>query len=86
MHLTVRMAWHDNNWNSLICEDPATNAYCVETHSLLELKPYVLPFKTVTASTLKNQYKKEKKLKLPQLEEIDFQQICYLAWDDPGTH
>ncbi len=53
---------------------------------LEQLKPYVIPFKTVTASTLKSLFKKEKKLKLPKLEEIDFQQICYLAWDDPGTH
>lgn len=53
---------------------------------LEQLKSYVLPFKAVTTSTLKNLFKKEKKLKLPKLEEIDFQQICYLAWDDPGTH
>ncbi len=53
---------------------------------LERLKPYVIPFKAVTASTLKSLFKKEKKLKLPKLEEMDFQQICYLAWDDPGTH
>lgn len=35
MHLTVRMAWHDNNWNGRICENPAKNTYCVGTHSLL---------------------------------------------------
>ena len=51
-----------------------------------QLKPYVIPFKAVTASTLKSLFKKEKKLKLPKLEEMDFQEICYLAWDDPGTH
>ncbi|MFJ8103073.1 FusB/FusC family EF-G-binding protein [Lysinibacillus sp. NPDC096212] len=50
------------------------------------LKPYVIPFKAVTANTLKSLFKKEKKLKLPKLEEMDFQEICYLAWDDPGTH
>ncbi|MEK3726774.1 FusB/FusC family EF-G-binding protein [Lysinibacillus sp. FSL W8-0953] len=53
---------------------------------LEQLKPYVIPFKPVTASTLKTLFKKEKKLKLPNLEALDFQQICYLAWDDPGTH
>ncbi|MFJ6210288.1 FusB/FusC family EF-G-binding protein [Lysinibacillus sp. NPDC092081] len=53
---------------------------------LEQLKPYVIPFKVVTASTLKSLFKKEKKLKLPKLEEMDFQEICYLAWDDPGTH
>ena len=35
MHLTVRMAWHDNNWNGKICADPEQNFYCVGTHSLL---------------------------------------------------
>lgn len=53
---------------------------------LAQLIPYVIPFKAVTASTLKNLFKKEKKLKLPKLEDMDFQHICYLAWDDPGTH
>jgi len=35
MHLTVRMAWHDNNWNGKICKNPQANTYCVGTHSLL---------------------------------------------------
>lgn len=34
-HLTVRMAWHDNNWNGSICADPEGNVYCVGEHSLL---------------------------------------------------
>ena len=53
---------------------------------LAQIKPYVIPFKPLTVSTLKSLFKKEKKLKLPKLEELDFSQICYLAWDDPGTH
>ncbi|MCT1902363.1 FusB/FusC family EF-G-binding protein [Oceanobacillus sojae] len=51
---------------------------------LEKLKPYIIPFKAVEASKLKSLFKKEKKLKLPNLEETDFQQISYLAWDDPG--
>ena len=35
MHLTVRMAWHDSNWNGRICNKPDENTYCVGTHSLL---------------------------------------------------
>ena len=35
MHLTVRMAWHDNNWNGCVCGNPEENSYCVGTHSLL---------------------------------------------------
>lgn len=53
---------------------------------LESLKPFVIPFKSLTASTIKSLFKKEKKLKLPALEQLDFQHICYLAWDDLGTH
>lgn len=35
MHLTVRMAWHDNNWNGKVCCDPENNNYCVGARSLL---------------------------------------------------
>jgi hypothetical protein len=34
-HITVRMAWHDNNWNGRVCRRPEDNVYCVGTHSLL---------------------------------------------------
>lgn len=34
-HLTVRMAWHDNNWDGFICADPEKNDYCVGEYSLL---------------------------------------------------
>ncbi|MEK4302892.1 MULTISPECIES: FusB/FusC family EF-G-binding protein [Oceanobacillus] len=51
---------------------------------LEQLASYIIPFKAVEASKLKSLFKKEKKLKLPTLEEMDFQHISYLAWDDPG--
>ncbi len=35
MHLTVRMAWHDNGWNGKVCCDPVNNTYCTGVHSLL---------------------------------------------------
>lgn len=35
MHLTVRMAWHDNNWDGKVCQNPAANTYCTGAHSLL---------------------------------------------------
>lgn len=53
---------------------------------LESLKPYVIPFREVTVSNLKSLFKKEKKLKLPNLESKDFQHVCYLAWDDVSTH
>jgi exodeoxyribonuclease V alpha subunit len=35
MHVTIRMAWHDNAWDGSICQNPEANSYCVGTHSLL---------------------------------------------------
>jgi len=35
MHLTIRMAWHDNNWNGKVCSNPEGNSYCTGAHSLL---------------------------------------------------
>lgn len=29
------MAWHDNNWDGKICQDPKQNVYCVGNNSLL---------------------------------------------------
>lgn len=37
-HLCLRMAWHDNRWNGLICLNPAANNYCVGEHSLLSAR------------------------------------------------
>lgn len=34
-HITVRMAWHDNNWNGRICLAPEKNDYCIGEYSLL---------------------------------------------------
>jgi exodeoxyribonuclease V alpha subunit len=34
-HLTIRMAWHDNNWNGKVCLNPEGNTYCIGAHSLL---------------------------------------------------
>ncbi len=28
MHLTVRMAWNDNNWDGRVCQKPVVNTYC----------------------------------------------------------
>src|SRR5262249_3794529 len=35
MHLTARVAWHDNNWDGHVCQKPGDNTYCVVAHSLL---------------------------------------------------
>lgn len=28
-HLTIRVAWHDNQWNGTICRAPSENSFCV---------------------------------------------------------
>ena len=53
---------------------------------LLQLKPYVIPFKEVTEQTLKKIFPKAKKLKLPTMENIDLKEISYLSWDDKGSN
>jgi exodeoxyribonuclease V alpha subunit len=34
-HLSIRMAWHLNGWNGMVCSRPDANAYCVGERSLL---------------------------------------------------
>lgn len=50
------------------------------------LKAYTIPFKAVSEKGLQKLFRKDKKLKLPHLESIDWQSISYLSWRDPGTH
>ena len=33
IHISARLAWHQDGWNGRICEDPAANVYCVGRHS-----------------------------------------------------
>src|SRR5689334_14844844 len=28
LHVSARLAWHDNGWNGHICDDPSKNVYC----------------------------------------------------------
>ena len=34
-HFTLRVAWHDNQWNGTVCNDPVNNVFCNGYHSLL---------------------------------------------------
>lgn len=34
-HFTLRLAWHDTEWNGHVCRDPLKNRYCSGYHSLL---------------------------------------------------
>lgn len=29
MHLTMRVAWHDNKWNGTVCSAPKSNSFCI---------------------------------------------------------
>lgn len=33
MHVTARIAWHNDGWNGHICREPQQNTYCVGSHS-----------------------------------------------------
>lgn len=50
------------------------------------LKAYTVPFKAISETGLQKLFRKDKKLKLPKLEKMDWQSISYLSWIDTGTH
>ncbi|WKA54493.1 FusB/FusC family EF-G-binding protein [Planococcus shixiaomingii] len=52
---------------------------------LEQLRPYVIPFKTVTDQALKKLFPKAKKLKGPKLEALDFKKLSYLSWIESST-
>ncbi len=33
IHISARLAWHDDGWNGHICRQPERNTFCVGTHS-----------------------------------------------------
>ena len=33
IHMSIRLAWHDQGWNGHICSNPCNNPYCVGAHS-----------------------------------------------------
>lgn len=51
---------------------------------LIGLKPYVIPFPSLSDSSVKKLFPKVKKLKTPDWDNIDFRGITYLGWNDYG--
>lgn len=51
-----------------------------------QLSTYLLPFPTITAQQLQKLFPKHKKLKLPDLSNIDHSQLTYLSWIDPRSN
>lgn len=37
-HLSIRVAWHDNQWNGTICSNPNRNGYCTQLPRIYEEK------------------------------------------------
>ncbi|MCQ4088385.1 FusB/FusC family EF-G-binding protein [Saccharibacillus sp. JS10] len=50
------------------------------------LEPYLLPFPEVTAKQAQKLFPKTKKLKLPDLERLDYAHTTYLRWVDQATN
>ena len=51
-------------------------------HYIQHLSGYLLPFPKITEQQLKKMFPKHKKLKLPDLSNIDHSQMTYLSWND----
>jgi hypothetical protein len=53
---------------------------------LQQLHNYLVPFPTVTEAQLKKMFPKNKKLKLPDLDKINLNQLTYLSWVDISSN
>jgi len=50
------------------------------------LEPYLIAFPPITESQIRKLFPKVKKLKVPDLGQIDFRFVTYLSWIDPATN
>ena len=50
------------------------------------LSAFLLPFPRITEQQLKKMFPKNKKLKLPDLSNIDHSQLTYLSWNDLSSN
>ncbi|MFC9775230.1 FusB/FusC family EF-G-binding protein [Paenibacillus chitinolyticus] len=50
------------------------------------LESYLAPFPALTAKQLAKLFPKNKKLKIPDLSEIDYRYVTYLGWTDIATN
>lgn len=51
-----------------------------------DIKPFVEPFKKPAENEIKKLFSKDKKLKIPSLNQFDWQEISYLSWFDAGSN
>ncbi|WP_426454210.1 FusB/FusC family EF-G-binding protein [Paenibacillus sp. S-38] len=54
-------------------------------HYMQALEPYRIEFPPITEQQIRKLFPKNKKLKLPDLTQIDFRRISYLSWTDIST-
>lgn len=52
---------------------------------ILNLSEYIIPFREITNQQLKKIFPKSKKLKLPDMSQIDLNKLTYLGWNDPRS-
>jgi hypothetical protein len=50
------------------------------------LEPFLEPFPPITLKQIQKLFPKNKKMKLPDLQSIDFRYVTYLAWIDISTN
>ncbi|TLS50056.1 elongation factor G-binding protein [Paenibacillus antri] len=50
------------------------------------LEPYLLAFPQITEAQIRKLFPKNKKLKLPDLSQIDFRFVSYLSWTDISSN
>ena len=50
------------------------------------LEPYMLEFPRITEKQIQKLFPKNKKLKLPDLEQTDWRYVTYLSWTDISTN
>ncbi|WP_054024825.1 FusB/FusC family EF-G-binding protein [Bacillus sp. FJAT-28004] len=55
-------------------------------HYLQSLQPLMLEFTQVTAAQIKKLFPKVKKLKVPDLADIDYRYVTYMGWTDIATN
>ncbi|MCT1399439.1 FusB/FusC family EF-G-binding protein [Paenibacillus sp. p3-SID867] len=53
---------------------------------LIALEPYLEPYPTITLKQIQKLFPKNKKLKVPDLQSIDFRYVTYLGWVDIATN
>jgi hypothetical protein len=53
---------------------------------LSELEPCLEPYPPITLKQIQKLFPKNKKLKLPDLQSIDFRYVTYLSWIDIATN